>query len=208
MARKRPAAPLSSSGNPILDISVAREAGTLDDDAEKAGKKCVLLVPFCGLPALALGVGQPAASALTTTITDRIHTTKRRDWIQDTYSSLLFWVLPLKRQSTTTDSSSRRRIFRCIKMTVRRKVFLELCQTKYGICTLCTHPKSLILPHYTYANTSTRVSWFGSASCWVDINVRNSLKDKLQLVWSTDTVFANIRACSSENTSNVFIFFF
>ena len=89
MARKRPA-PLSSSGNPILDISVAREAGTLDDDAEKAGKKCVLLVPFCGLPALALGVGQPAASALTTTITDRIHTTKRRDWIQDTYSSVLF----------------------------------------------------------------------------------------------------------------------
>ena len=56
MARKRPAAlSLLSSSNPILDISVAREGGTLDDDAEKAGKKCVLLVPFCGLAALALG---------------------------------------------------------------------------------------------------------------------------------------------------------
>ena len=39
MARKRPAAlSLLSSSNPILDISVAREGGTLDDDAEKAGK--------------------------------------------------------------------------------------------------------------------------------------------------------------------------
>ena len=38
MARKRPAVSLLSSSNPILDISVAREGGTLDDDAEKAGK--------------------------------------------------------------------------------------------------------------------------------------------------------------------------
>ena len=161
MARKRPA-PLSSSGNPILDISVAREAGTLDDDAEKAGKKCVLLVPFCGLPALALGVGQPAASALTTTITDRIHTTKRRDWIQDTYSSLLFWVLPLKRQSTTTDSSSRRRIFRCIKMTVRRKVsFRALSDKIWYLYPMYTPKKShftTCMYYNTYANTSTRVS--------------------------------------------------
>ena len=64
------------------------------------------------------------ASALTTTITDRIHTTKR-DWIQDTtYSFLSLGFFRSKVQNT--DSSSR--IFRCIKMTVRRKVSLELCQ--------------------------------------------------------------------------------
>ena len=52
MARKRLAAPLSSSGNPILDISVAREAGTLDDDAEKAGKKMCFVGAFLWLTRL------------------------------------------------------------------------------------------------------------------------------------------------------------
>ena len=49
----------------------------------------------------------------------------------------------------------------------------------------------------TYANTSTRVSWSGSTSCCTDISVRNSLKDTLQLVLSTETVFARAQAWSA-----------
>ncbi len=57
----------------------------------------------------------------------------------------------------------------------------------------------------TYAKTSTSVSWSGSASCWTDINLRNSLKDTLQLVLSTDTVLARIRACSSRIQQNTYV---
>ena len=50
MARKRPAVSLLSSSNPILDISVAREGGTLDDDAEKAGKNVFCWCLFVAYP--------------------------------------------------------------------------------------------------------------------------------------------------------------